>query len=188
MRHDLPAAGLAAQPKLRGERGAIVLLGTIVALYFAREILIPFAFALTLTFLLTPVVARLQKLRIGRVASVLTAVFVSIALASGAGWIIANQLIDVANDLPLYRQNIHAKIVAFHIPVTGHLGNAAESVKEIAQELDSSGAAVPATPGPGENRKQPKTPSAPASPVPVRVVQPASNGWTNIRDLGTPVL
>jgi predicted PurR-regulated permease PerM len=85
MRHDLPPAGLSAQPKLRGDRGAIVLLGTIVAMYFAREILIPFAFALTLTFLLTPVVALLQKLRIGRVASVLTAVLVSITLAGGVG-------------------------------------------------------------------------------------------------------
>jgi hypothetical protein len=45
MRHDLRPAGLSAQPTLRGDRGAIV------ALYFARDILIPFAFALTLTFI-----------------------------------------------------------------------------------------------------------------------------------------
>ena len=50
----LPPAGLTTRPKLRGSVGAIVLVGTIAALYFAREILIPFAFALTLTFLLTP--------------------------------------------------------------------------------------------------------------------------------------
>ncbi len=188
MRHDLPPAGLSAQPKLRSDRGAIVLLGTIVALYFAREILIPFAFALTLTFLLTPAVALLQKLRIGRVASVLAAVLVSMMLAGGGGWIIANQLIDVANDLPLYRQNIHAKIEAFHIPVTGHIGNAAESVKEIAQELDSPAAALPASSRQGENQKQPKTPPAPRTPVPVQIVQPSINGWTNLRDFGTPVL
>jgi predicted PurR-regulated permease PerM len=188
MRHDLPPAGLAAQPKLRGDRGALFLLGTIVVLYFAREILIPFAFALTLTFLLTPAVALLQRLRIGRVASVLAAVLVSITLAGGAGWIIGNQLIDVANDLPLYRQNIHAKIEAFHIPVTGHIGKAAESVKEIAQELDSPGAALPASPRQGENQKQPKAPPASVTPVPVRMVQPSTNGWTDLRDLGTPVL
>ena len=188
MRPDLPPAWLAAQPKLRGERGAIVILGAIVALYFAREILIPFAFALTLTFLLTPAVALLQRFRIGRVASVLTAVLVSIMLAGGAGWIIANQLVDVANDLPLYRQNIRAKIEAFHIPVTGHIGKAAESVKEIAQELDSPGAALPASPRQGENQKQPKARPAPTIPVPVRVVQPSSSGWTSLRDLGMPIL
>ncbi len=146
MKHDLPPVGLAARPELRGAAGAIVLFGTIAALYFAREILIPFAFALTLTFLLTPVVALLQRLRIGRVVSVLATVLVSIAVAGGIGWIIASQLVDVANQLPLYRQNIHAKIEAFHIPVTGQLGQAAESVKEIVEELSSPDAATPASP------------------------------------------
>src|ERR1039458_2741380 len=41
----------------------VMLFGTIAALYFAREILIPLAFALILTFILTPVVALLQKSR-----------------------------------------------------------------------------------------------------------------------------
>jgi predicted PurR-regulated permease PerM len=184
------------RPKLRGYAGAILLAATILALYFAREILIPFAFALTLTFLLTPVVALLQKLRIGRVVAVLTSVVVSILLAGGAGWIIANQLIDVANELPRYRQNIHAKIQAFHIPVTGHVGKAAESVQEIAQELDSpavapTGAASAGSPGTAPasagSRKQTKTP-APVAPVPVRMVQSSTSGWANLRDLGAPVL
>src|ERR1019366_5164413 len=129
MKHDLPAAGLGTAPRLRGDAGAVILIGTIAALYFAREILIPFAFALVLTFLLTPVVALLQRLHAGRVLSVLTTVVISVAVAGGVGWIIANQLVDVANQLPLYRQNIHAKIEALHVPVTGQLGHAAESVK-----------------------------------------------------------
>ena len=83
MKHDLPPAGIAIPPRLRGDAGAILLIATIAALYFAREILIPFAFALTLTFLLTPVVARLQRLHAGRVVSVLIAVLVSIAVAGG---------------------------------------------------------------------------------------------------------
>jgi predicted PurR-regulated permease PerM len=110
VKYDLPSGGLATRPELRGAAGAIVLFGTIAALYFAREILVPFAFALTLTFLLTPVVALLQRLHTGRVVSVLTTLLVSIAVASSMGWIIAGQLVDVANQLPLYRQNIRAKI------------------------------------------------------------------------------
>jgi hypothetical protein len=97
MKHDLLPTGLTTRPKARGGAGAIVLAGTIAALYFTREILIPFAFALTLTFLLTPVVALLQRLRIGRVMSVVVTVLVSIAVAGGVAWIIANQLVDVAN-------------------------------------------------------------------------------------------
>jgi predicted PurR-regulated permease PerM len=187
MKEAPPPEGLATRPKLRGNAGAIVLFGAIAALYFTREILIPFAFALTLTFLLTPVVALLQRLHTGRVVAVLGTVLVSIAVAGGIGWIIANQLIDVASQLPRYRENIHAKIEAFHIPVTGQLGKAAESVKEIVRELTNSSAASPAS-SPGRNQKPRNAPPPPASPVPVQMVEPATSVWTEVRDLGTPVL
>ena len=160
--------------------------GTIAALYFARQILIPFAFALILAFLLAPVVAFLQRLHASRVVSVLTTLLLSILALLGIGWIIANQLVDVANQLPLYRQNIQAKIGAFHIPVTGQLGHAAESVKEIVGELTSPGAESSSTPPHGRDQKRPN--GRPASPVPVRVVEPAENRWTQLRELGTPVL
>jgi predicted PurR-regulated permease PerM len=188
MKHDLPPAGLATAQKLRGDARVILLFGTIAALYFARDILIPFAFALTLTFLLTPVVAFLQRLHTGRIVSVLASVLISIAVAGGIGWIIANQLVDVANELPLYRQNIHAKIEAFHIPVTGQLGKATDSVNEILRELTDAGAPSPASPAQGHDHKQPNVPPAPMSPIPVRMVQPATSGWTELRDLGPPLL
>ena len=173
MKHDLPAVALAPRPELRGDAGAIVLFGTVAALYFAREILIPFAFALTLTFLLTPVVALLQRLHIGRVVSVLTTVLVSIAVAGGIGWIIANQLVDVANQLPLYRQNIHAKIEAFHLPATGQLGQAAASVQEIVQELTSPDASSPGdAPSPSARRES----EADQGAARARVSRTRSNG------------
>ncbi len=188
MKPGLPPALLAARPKLGGDAGAIVLFGTIAALYFAREILIPFAFALILTFLMTPVVAFLQRLRAGRVLSVLTTILVSVAVVGGIGWIIANQLVGVANQLPLYRQHIHAKIEAFHVPVTGQLGKAAESVQEVVRELTSPDAASPASPPQGQNHKRPNVPPALMSPIPVQMVQSPTSRWTQLRDLGTPAL
>ena len=118
MKHDMAPAGPASRPGPRGDAGAIVLFGTIAALYFAREIFIPFAFALVLTFLLTPVAALLQRLHTGRVVSVLATVLVAVVAAGGIGWIIASQLVDVANQLPQYRENIHAKIRSISFP--GH--------------------------------------------------------------------
>jgi predicted PurR-regulated permease PerM len=132
-------------------------------------------------------VALLQRLHLGRVVSVLTTVLVSIAMAGGIGWIIASQLLDVADQLPEYRQNIHAKIAAFHIPATGQLGHAAESVKEIVQELTSPGGPSSAAPLLGQKRPK-NAPAAPASPIPVRMVQPQDSGWTELRDLGPSVL
>jgi hypothetical protein len=68
----------------------LVLLGTIGAPYAAREVLITFAYALTLTFLLTPVVDLLKKLHIGPCP-------VPPVVSGGIGWIIANQLVEVVN-------------------------------------------------------------------------------------------
>jgi predicted PurR-regulated permease PerM len=187
------ATGLATRPKTRSSAGAIILVGTIAALYFAREIFVPFAFALILTFILAPVVAFLHRLRLGRVVSVLITLLVSFAVSGGIGWVIGNQLVDVVNQLPLYRQNIRAKIDALHTPVKGQLGQAAESVKEIVREVtgpDAAATGVTSPSSPAQRRilKQTGLPPAPPSPVPVRMVDPPTNGWTDLRDLSMPVL
>jgi predicted PurR-regulated permease PerM len=167
---------------------AVVLVaGTIAALYFTREILVPLAFALTLTFLLTPAVTLLERLRIGRVLSVILTVLTSMAAAGCIAWVIANQLVDVANQLPGYRQNIHAKIQALHNPGKGPLGRAAQSVKEIGQELSRPDA--PATPPAAPQiPRQRNAPTVPAAPVPVQVVSDGTHGFTDLRALATPFL
>src|ERR1035438_8443367 len=100
----------------------VMLFGTIAALYFAREILIPLAFALILTFVLSPVVALLEKSRIGRIPSVVVTVLVTMAAAGCVAWVIAIQLVDVAKELPRYGQNIDAKMEALRVPTKGRLG------------------------------------------------------------------
>ncbi len=97
-------------------------------------------------------------------------------------------MVDVANQLPLYRQNIRAKIEAFHIPSAGPLGRAAESVKEVAGELSGPSPAPSPPATASRNRKQAIAAAAPSSPVPVEVVQPPATGWTELRDLGIPLL
>jgi predicted PurR-regulated permease PerM len=133
---------------------------------------------------MAPAVLLLQKLHAGRVLSVLTTVMVSVAVAAGIGWIIVNQLVDVANQLPEYRENIQAKIAAFHIPATGPLGRAAESVQEVVRDLASPpGAATP----PGSQPRKHAVPAS-AAPLPVRVVEGPASGWSRLRDLGGPIL
>ena len=184
MKRDQPPASPGATAKLRGEAGAIVLFGTIAALYFAREILIPLAFALTLTFLLTPAVGLLQRLHIGRVVSVLATVLASVGVIGGISWVIATQLVDVANQFPLYSQNIHARIEGFHLPATGQLGRAAKSVEDLVQELSGPSTPSPPLTLPGRKQNRLNAPPAAASPIPVEVVQPSAGGWTELRDLG----
>ncbi|MGC9972436.1 MAG: AI-2E family transporter [Bryobacteraceae bacterium] len=160
----------------------VMLFGTIAALYLAREILIPLAFAVILTFVLSPVVALLQRARIGRVPSVAVTVLVMIAAAGCIGWIIAIQLVDVAEKLPTYRQNIRAKMEALRVPTKGPFGLAANSFREIVRELSSPGAASPAPGTAAQNRKQRTAPSTPGIPLPVQIVQQPADGLQYLRD------
>jgi predicted PurR-regulated permease PerM len=164
----------------------VMLFGMIAALYFAREILIPLAFALILTFVLSPVVALLQRLRIGRVSAVVATVLVTMAAAGGVTWIIAAQLVDVARELPRYSQNIRAKMQALRVPTKGPLGLAANSLKEVAREL--SGPAAPDTGATAQNRARRAAPGTSGLPMPVQIVQPPAGGLEYLRDVAQPVL
>ena len=166
----------------------VMLFGTIAALYLARQILIPLAFALILTFVLSPVVALLERSRIGRIASVAVTILVTMAAAGCLGWIIAIQLVDVAKELPRYGQNIHAKMEALRIPTTGPLGLAANSLKEIAHDLSSPGAPPPEPAPPAKNHTQSTAPGTPGLPLPVQIVQQPADGSEYLRGLIQHVL
>ena len=169
--------------------GAVVLVFAVVAaLYFTRDILIPLAFALTLTFLLTPAVMFLEKLRMGRVLPVILTVLVSMAAAGWITWIIANQLVDVASQLPTYRQNIHAKIEALRNSGNGPLGRAADSAKEIGLELAGPDVATAVPTPSGRNQKQRSALKPLGSPVPVQIVQTRTSGLADLPDLLKPFL
>ena len=81
----------------------------IAVLYFAQAVLVPFALAVLLTFVLTPPVSWLERW-IGRVPAVLTAVTLVFVILGLAGWGLARQANNLAEDLPRYRVNILAKI------------------------------------------------------------------------------
>jgi predicted PurR-regulated permease PerM len=168
---------------------AVVLVFAIVAaLYLTRDILIPLAFALTLTFLLTPAVMFLEKLRMGRVLPVIMTVLVSMAAAGWISWVITNQLVDIASQLPTYRQNIHAKIEGLRNRGKGPLGLAAESAKEIGQELSRPDTPATALTRPVQNQKLRNAPRAPAPPVPVQIVQNRTSGLADLPDIVKPFL
>jgi predicted PurR-regulated permease PerM len=81
----------------------------VAVLYWAQAVLVPFALAILLTFVLTPPVNWLQRW-VGRVPAVLlvvTLVFAALGLAGlGLTW----QMDQLVKDLPVYRANIRTKI------------------------------------------------------------------------------
>ncbi len=168
-------------------RTIAILIAVIAVLYVAREIFIPLAFAITLTLILTPAVAWLQRKHFGRIPSVLLVIVVSIGAAGGIGWVIFSQLLDVANELPSYQQNIRNKIQAMRAPSKNALGRAADTVKELGKELQAVQAPTPPS-ARTEAEGRRNMPSQPNRPLPVQIVEEPTNELAYLRDLIKPFL
>src|SRR5438105_10417124 len=82
----------------------------VTVLYFASAIFIPLALAVFLTFLLAPVVDRLERW-VGRAVAVSLTVLLAGGLLVGVGWIVSRQVSGLVQTLnqPGYTQNISAK-------------------------------------------------------------------------------
>jgi predicted PurR-regulated permease PerM len=157
----------------------------ITGLYFARVMLVPLALAVLFTFLLTPMVSALERIKLPRFMAVFLVVSVAFAGFGTIGWIVANQVIDVTNQLPAYRNNIKSKIDAVRNPKNRRLDSAADAVKQISKDITDTAPA----PGDAASNKLPATGkgATAAKPVPVQVFQPASNPLESLNNVVTPV-
>ena len=104
----------------------------IASLYWAQAFLIPLAFSLLVTFLLTPPVVGLEQFGFRRVPAVIVVVLFVFSVLAAIAWIVVVQFTSVANQLPRYQINIRQKIV--DIRGAGK-GGALEKVKETAKEV-----------------------------------------------------
>ncbi len=83
-----------------------VLIGVVAVLYFAREVLIPLALALLFSFLLGPLVRRLERHHFRRVPAVLGVALTFFCLFGLVGWLMASQIIDLAGKTPTYQSHL----------------------------------------------------------------------------------
>src|SRR5512143_2465953 len=104
----------------------------IATLYFARGLLIPLALAALLTFLLAPLVTRLERWA-GRIGALLLAVMLILAVTGAGGWVLSLQLVDLATKLPDYKENIQTKLRSFKTPTGGWFAQFSDTVKELKQ-------------------------------------------------------
>lgn len=124
-------------PGVAGLTTTLIVIAAIAALYFGRDLFIPFALALLLSFALAPLTRRLRGLGLGRVPSVLVAVAVAFAIIAGIAVVVGAQLVQLATNLPSYQQNIERKIEQLR-PDTGGggvLGRAATMFRELQTEI-----------------------------------------------------
>lgn len=123
---------------------AIVIAGLVVG----RDVLIPFAIATILTFMLQPVTRWLTNRRVPQVAAVGGVFGALIALLAGLSVLFSSQLLQLTADLTTYRQNMVEKARMLNGISSGEgvLRRAVDSVdrlaKEIGEELQKPDAAA----------------------------------------------
>ena len=85
----------------------------ITGLYVAREVLLPLALAIVLSFVLTPALLFLRRLKVPRVVGVAIVVAFAFALIFGLGWLMSQQATQLAGDLPAISTCLPKKSVRF---------------------------------------------------------------------------
>ena len=93
--------------------GVLTLLavGLVVAfLYVARDVIVPIALAILLSFMLAPAVRWLRRLQIARVAAVTLTVLIAFLAMLGFAAIVVQEISTLAQQIPEYRSNLEAKI------------------------------------------------------------------------------
>jgi predicted PurR-regulated permease PerM len=113
----------------------------VAVLYWAQAVLVPFALAILLTFVLAPPITRLERW-IGRVPAVVLGVTLVFTLLGVASWGLTRQMQHLAAALPGYRANIQAKIA--DVRGAGK-GGTVEKLQETLEDLKGDlGASTPA--------------------------------------------
>ena len=168
---------------------AITVLAFIIVtvLYMGRDVFVPMALAILLSFVLAGPVNFLQALRIPKVAAAVVTVLLAFVVIFALGSLIASQLTRLAGDLPQYQSTIQAKITSLR-GVTGSsttLERAEGMLQDLSKEINK-----PKTGGPTPLSSDSATNPGPsrATPIPVEVLQPDPGTLANLRALIAPLI
>src|ERR1700726_3273529 len=166
---------------------AILAAMIIAMLYFGREIFVPIALAILLSFVLAPLVAILQRIHVPRGVAVVSVVMLAFALIFAMGSLLATQLTQLAGDLPRYQSTISEKIQSFRDTKAGRgtLERASDMLKDLSKELDKPKDAASARAS--SSIVSPNAPG-PQTPVPVEVRQPDPGAQESLRTLISPLV
>jgi predicted PurR-regulated permease PerM len=171
-----------ATPGLSGLTTLAVGVVVVAALYFGREVFIPLVLAILFSLALAPVVSLFRRLYFPRVAAVMSTVVLALGLLVGVGFVIGEQVTELAGNLPQYQTVIEKKVAGLQ---DGFLGRASDLLKRATREVqkasDQTSEPPPATSGTPAQTEGEK-------PTLVRVQEPNPSPFTIARNVLGPVV
>ncbi|UVK41684.1 AI-2E family transporter [Mesorhizobium sp. AR10] len=139
---------------------SLPVVAAVAALYFGREVFLPIAIALLLTFALAPVVSALKRIGIPRILAVIASVLSAFAALALLSFIVASQVSELAQNIPTYQTNILTKVRSLKETGVGGgiIARLSKVIERVGQEFDQPEPSPPTA-------EQPKR-----QPVPVEIV------------------
>jgi predicted PurR-regulated permease PerM len=151
-------------------QGLLIAAIVITGLYVGREVLVPLALAILLSFVLTPIFLMLRRLQVPRVVGVAIVVTFAFALIFSLGWLVAQQATQLAENLPGYQRVLTNKISALRYSAASSpvLEKATEALNALERELTN-----PPPEHAAETTLTPPVEGNSDKPIPVEVREPA---------------
>ena len=168
-------------------QGLLIATIVVAALYFGRDVLLPLALAILLSFVLTPPLVLLRRLKLPRVLAVGMVVTTAFIIILAIGWLMSREATQLASDLPAYQHTLSEKIKGFRegtaqskiLERAGRiLGRLQEQLVEPSEE-----AAPPPEPRPGDAGERPDD-----KPVPVIIREREPTGTELYRRIAGTLL
>lgn len=147
---------------------AAILVAIIIAgLYLGRSVFVPLALAVLLSFVLSPLVVALRKLRIPRALAVGLVVTALVLTVAALAVVMARQVTDLGTELPRYESTLRQKLKSLRTGAAQStiIDRATSTLSELGKELDR-GQVSPSVSQPAVVDGEPKR------PIPVEVHQP----------------
>ncbi len=174
-----------ASPEPRGLLGVVVAVAVVAALYLAHDVLIPITLAVLLSFVLSPVVVVLQRLRIPRAPAVILSVLAALGVVGALGTLIGTQVAGLSVDAPSYARTIETKIGGARVYATQHL---ASLTSMFAPQRSAKTTTPTSSPTLSQVGSIPTSDAAARHAIPVEVVNNRTSPLTVARNILGPVL
>jgi predicted PurR-regulated permease PerM len=168
---------------------AVVIVGCV---YIGREVLVPMALAILMSFVLAPPVDFLQRWYVPRSAAVIGVVLLAFAGVFSLGGLMISQVNQLASDLPSYQSTLREKIESLRgvAAGTGTLERASEVLQKLSQEIDRPNAIAPSANSalPGSAEPRPAELRSADRPIPVEIRQPDAGALQTLAALIAPLI
>ena len=101
-----------------------------------RDVLLPIGLALILSFVLTPMVRLLEKMKLPRGIAVGLAIAVALAIVGGFAFVLNLQVNELSTQLARYSNSMRAKVAKLRSGGPGAIDSIQKTVNKVSKELD----------------------------------------------------